>query len=83
MLPEGTEARDIESISEGKNVVLLTGEQVIFQGLIQEIEVFMLDHVYYIEIHAVSYTFLLDSQIKSCSFQNKLIKRHMLKFLCR
>jgi len=78
MLPEGTEACDIESISEGKNVSLLTGEQIIFQGLIQEIEVFMLDHVYYVEIHAVSYTFLLDSQIKSCSFQNRQKTYHDL-----
>ena len=78
MLPEGVEERDIEALSEHKTVALLTGEQIIFQGIAQEVEAIMVDHVYYLEIKAISYSYLLDIAPVSCSFQNKKMTYHQL-----
>ena len=77
-LADGVEERDIESFSDGKNVTLLTGDQVLFQGIIQEIEVLMIDYVYYIEIKAISYSYLLDIKPNQCSFQNKSMPYNQL-----
>ena len=75
MLPAGQEERDIEAYTEGENIILMTndssGEHILFQGIIQEVVVKFIEHTYYIEVHAVSYSYLLDIEPRCYSFQNK------------
>jgi len=74
-LPEGEETRDLEAYAEGKNVSLnskgMAGEHILFQGITQEIKVSLVEHVYYIEVNAISYSYLLDIEQKVRSFQDK------------
>lgn len=47
------------------------GESVLFQGVVNHVEVGVMQEMYYIEVYAVSYSSLLDITKKSRSFQNK------------
>ncbi len=66
----------VKNSSQGNNVSLLIkgdgGESdILFQGMVQNVEVKAIQGAYCIEVYAVSHSFLLDVEKKSRSFQNK------------
>lgn len=61
---QGSTLRLIANDSEGNR-------EILFQGMVQNIEAKDVQGSYYIEIYAVSYSYLLDVEKKSRSFQNK------------
>ena len=61
---------------EGANVILLAKdstemEHVLFQGIIRDVSVQTYGESQYLEVHAISYSYLMDIEKKSRSFQNK------------
>lgn len=76
LLPEEKKDSYVKNSSQGCNVSLLIksadGERdILFQGMVQDIKVEAIQGSYYIEVYAVSYSYLLDVEKKSRSFQNK------------
>lgn len=62
--------------AEGTNVVLSAydesgDEHIIFQGVVKDIKIQVAQDTRHIEVYAVSYSYLLDIEKKSRSFQNK------------
>lgn len=75
LLPEEKKDSYVKNSSQGCNVCLSLkddGEQdILFQGMVQDIKVEVIQGSYYIEVYAISYSYLLDVEKKSRSFQNK------------
>ncbi|MDE6233337.1 MAG: phage baseplate assembly protein V [Lachnospiraceae bacterium] len=76
LLPVVKKDSYVENSSEGRNVSLIVkgsgGKDVtLFKGMVQDLEVKDVQGSYYIEVHAVSYSYLLDTEKKSRTFQNK------------
>ena len=44
---------------------------ILFQGIVQDVKVKAIQGSYYMEVYAISYSYLLDIGKKSRSFQNK------------
>ena len=66
----------IEQNAKGKNISLIVlghsrNEAVLYSGIIKEIEVKVIEGVYHLEVHAISYSSLLDVKQRSRSFQDK------------
>lgn len=66
----------VKDSSEGSNVSLLVRnsdgkKESLFEGMVQDVEVKVIQELYYIEVLAVSYSCLLDMEKKSRSFQDK------------
>lgn len=68
VISEGKKTEYIQKATESITVSI-EGEEALFSGLIEDINVSCNGDVYYLEIHAVSKSFLLDSEKKSRSFQ--------------
>lgn len=68
IISEGKKTEYIQKATESITVSI-EGEEELFSGLIEEINVFCDGDVYYLEIHGISKSFLLDSEKKSRSFQ--------------
>lgn len=65
-----------ELSTKGESVTLsaidATGEEtIVFQGIVKEAEIHIEQNTRHIEVQAISYTYLLDIEKKSRSFQNK------------
>ncbi len=76
LLPEGKKDSYVKNSGQGSNVSLMVKgsdkkEDILFQGMVQDVEVKEIYGSYYIEVNAVSYSYLLDTEKKSRSFQNK------------
>lgn len=71
MLPADTKEADVIGIRETMNIALTCDKQVIFQGLAQDVIISKIDYTYFIEVHVISYSYLLDISYNSCSFQDK------------
>ena len=76
LLVEGTDFSYIQQDSVGRNISLMVenhGDQeaILFQGIVKEIEVKVIDGSYYLEVHGISYSSLLDIMRKERSFQDK------------
>ncbi|MDR0286952.1 MAG: phage late control D family protein [Clostridiales bacterium] len=70
------EERYIEFSATGINIALSvvdsSGEDyIIFQGVVKETKIYVERDTHYIEVQAVSYSYLMDVEKKSRSFQNK------------
>lgn len=66
----------VKDSSEGSSVSLLVNSvdgkrEILFRGMVQEIEIKVSNNLYYLEVQAVSYSYLLDTKKKSRSFQDK------------
>lgn len=73
LLPE--EEKD-NCVKKGSNIKLVVNgikakSETLFQGMVKSIVVKEIQGSYYIEVHAVSYSYLLDTEKKSRTFQNK------------
>lgn len=76
LLPEEKKDSYVKNSSQGSNVSLsVRGENgntnILFQGMVQDVEVKAIQGLYYMEVYAVSHSYLLDVEKKSRSFQNK------------
>ncbi len=76
LLPEGTKDSYVTDSSQGGSVsLLLRGDggkkEILFQGMVRGMEVQEVQGSYYMEVHAVSYSYLLDVAKRSRSFQEK------------
>ena len=76
LLSEESKDSYAEIETEGANVKLSSvseegEEHVLFQGVVKDVKVHAEQDTYYIEVHAVSYSKLLDVKRKSRSFQDK------------
>lgn len=65
-----------KSSREGSKVSLLMKasdekSKILFQGMVQDVKVKALQGVYYMEVYAISHSYLLDVEKKSRTFQNK------------
>lgn len=66
----------VKSNSQGSNVSLLVrkpggNRDILFQGMVQDVEIEAVQGSYYMEVYAVSHSYLLDVEKKSRTFQNK------------
>lgn len=76
LLPNDKKDSYVGFISDKINVSLSVVEEsgneyILFQGMVQDVEVGAMQEMYYIEVYAVSYSSMLDIEKKSRSFQNK------------
>ena len=76
LLPEEIKDSYAKNSSQGSNVklqVIRDGgkREILFQGMVRDLEVSAVQGSYYIEVSAVSYSCLLDTGKKSRSFQDK------------
>ena len=76
VLPDGSGEYYAETSTKGTPITLTATdnnerEYTLFQGLVNNLEIHASQGVYYIEVHAVSYSFLMDIARKSRSFQDK------------
>ncbi len=76
LLPEEKKDSYAGNSRQGSNVILSYSDSdgencTLFQGMVRDIEVKAVQGEYYIEVYAVSYSYLLDVERKSRSFQNK------------
>ena len=56
--------------ASGTNVVLIAGDHVLFQGIVKDLSVQFRGGSYYLEVHGISYSYLLDIKPISCSYQD-------------
>ena len=76
LLPEGkSDSYAVES-REGTNVCLKVkskdeGDEILFHGMLENVEISSIQGTYYMELYAVSHSYLLDVKKKSRTFQNK------------
>ncbi len=66
----------VKKSRQGSNVTLSLKKEdgksdILFQGMVQDVEVKVIQGTYYIEVYAISYSYLLDVEKKSRTFQNK------------
>lgn len=66
----------VKSSRKGSDVSLLVNDsgessEILFQGMVRNIEVHVIQGSYYMEVYAVSYSYLLDTVRKNRTFQNK------------
>ncbi len=47
--------------------------QILFQGMVQKLQVRVIGQLYYLEVQAVSYSYLLDIEKRNRSFQDKVL----------
>ncbi|MCL1989421.1 MAG: contractile injection system protein, VgrG/Pvc8 family [Defluviitaleaceae bacterium] len=59
-----------QAAMDGKNVVLSAGDHILFQGLVRDACVSFRAGSYELEVHGISYSYLLDLKQKSRSFQD-------------
>ena len=76
LLPEEKKDSYVINNSQGSNVSLSVREtdgnrDILFQGIVQDVKVKAIQGSYYMEVYAISYSYLLDIGKKSRSFQNK------------
>ena len=76
VLPDGVRETYAMTSSIGTPIALtakdnLGREYTLFQGLVNNLEIQVIQDVYHIEVHAISYSSLLDIARKSRSFQDK------------
>lgn len=76
LLPDGEKDSYVKNSGQGSSVSLMvkgSGGQndILFQGMVQDIEIKAIQGSYYIEVYAVSHSYLLDIEKKSRTFQNK------------
>lgn len=76
LLPEEKKDSYAKDSSLGSNVSLLVRDSygnsdILFQGMVQNVEIKSIQGTYYIEVYAISHSYLLDVERKSRSFQNK------------
>lgn len=76
LLPEGKNDSYVKECRQGSNVSLMvknSGENsdILFQGMVQDAEVKAIHGSYYMEVYAISHSYLLDVEKKSRTFQNK------------
>lgn len=83
LLPEEKKDSYAKNSSEGSSVSLMAkgadgNSDILFQGMVQDVEVTAIQGSYYMEVHAVSHSYLLDVGKKSRSFQDKQMKYNKL-----
>lgn len=76
LLPEEKKDSYVKNSRQGSNVSLMVKgsdgkNTILFQGMVQNIEVKAIEGSYYIEVYAISHSYLLDVEKKSRTFQNK------------
>lgn len=76
LLPEEKKDSYAQNGRQGSNVILMVnssnGEScILFQGMVGDVEVKAVQGLYYIEVYAISHSYLLDVEKKSRTFQNK------------
>ena len=76
ILSNAQEENYAELSTKGTNVALSAldayGEEyIVFQGVVKDVSIQVAQEIRYIEVHAISYSYLLDVEKKSRSFQNK------------
>lgn len=76
LLPDGKKDSYVKSSKQGDNVSLMINgtegqSDILFQGMVQDIEVTSIHGAYYIEVYAISHSYILDVEKKSRSFQDK------------
>jgi len=76
VLPNGIGSIYAETSAKGTPVTLnavdnVGMDYVLFQGVVNHLEVHLVQEIYYLELYAVSYSYLLDITKKSRSFQDK------------
>lgn len=76
LLPEGKSDSYAAESREGANVCLKVkskdeGDEILFQGMLENVEVSSIQGTYYMELYAVSHSYLLDIKKKSRTFQDK------------
>lgn len=76
LLPDEKKDSYVKNNRQGSNVSLMVKgadekNTILFQGMVQNIEVKAIEGSYYIEVYAVSHSYLLDVVKKSRTFQNK------------
>ena len=74
LLPEEKKDSYVINNSQGSNVSLSVREtdgnrDILFQGIVQDVKVKAIQGSYYMEVYAISYSYLLDIGKKSRSFQ--------------
>lgn len=83
ILPEEHKDRYVERCTELSGISLAyiqadESESVLFQGLVRDIQVRNIGGIYYMEIRAVSYSYLLDIEKRTRTFQQKNMSYEML-----
>lgn len=77
LLPEGKKDSYVTRCTQGSELSLLvvnSGEEnILFRGMVQDVEIKAVQGSYYMEVSAVSYSYLLDIDKKKRTFQNKKI----------
>lgn len=76
LLPEGKKDNYVKRCVYGSNVNLMVKEDgkikcTLFQGMVKEVAVRAIEGSYYMEVQAVSYSYLLDIEKRSRTFQKK------------
>lgn len=76
LLPEKKKDSYAKKSEQGSNVTLMvkgSDEEscILFQGMVRDVEVKAVQGLHYMEVYAVSYSYLLDVEKKSRTFQNK------------
>lgn len=76
LLPEEKKDSDVQRCTGGSNIsfsyIRADGsEYVLFQGLVKDIQVQSINGMYYMEVSAVSYSYLLDIEKRIRTFQQK------------
>jgi len=76
LLSEEKKDSYVKNSRQGSNVTLnlktADGKsEILFQGMVQDVEVKVIQSAYYMEVYAISYSYLLDVEKKSRTFQNK------------
>ena len=76
LLPEEKKDSDVQRCTGGSNIsfsyIRADGsEYVLFQGLVKDIQVQSINGMYYMEVSAVSYSYLLDIEKRTRTFQQK------------
>lgn len=83
LLPKAQKDSYVEQWTGESNISLTyiqadESESVLFQGLVSDIQIQNIDDVYYMEIRAVSYSYLLDIEKRTRTFQQKGMSYEML-----
>lgn len=76
LLPDEKKDSYVKNNRQGSNVSLMVKgsdgkSDILFQGMVQDVEVKAIEGSYYIEVYAISHSYLLDVEKKSRTFQNK------------
>ncbi len=76
LLPEGKKDSYARNSRQGSNVILRFNDSdgescILFQGMARDVEIKAIQGAHYIEVYAVSHSYLFDVEEKSRTFQNK------------